>query len=426
MARALTKEGVPFDWFERHTAVGGLWDMDNPGSPMYDSAHFISSKYTSGFVGYPMPETFPDYPTWEQVRDYIRDFAREFGLADQVQLGVEVSRAVPVGAVWHVTLGTGEVREYDGVIVCTGTNWHARRPEIPGEESFTGNVRHSVSYHHPSEFDNKRVLIVGAGNSGVDIACDAARHASSAFLSVRRGYRFIPKHIFGLPTDAVLSGVIAPPRGVSLAGDANRLVDTLVGDLTRLGLPAPDHDVLQSHPIMNTQVLHYLAHGDLIAKPDLARLEGNRAMFADGSSEEIDEVILATGYSYDVPFLSDVELPWVDGRPDLYLRLFPRGIDGLAFVGFGEFADAAYKRFEEMAHLVVMDIRLRALANDAWRSWKLVDNPDLQGGRTYVESPRHRAYIDVDTYREYLAELRDKFGWYDFTDGDYDALRVSI
>jgi hypothetical protein len=298
------------------------------------------------------------------------------------------------------------VRTYDGVIVCTGTNWHPRRIEIAGEESFTGTVRHSVDFHHASEFDGKRVLIVGAGNSGVDIACDAARHGSAAFLSVRRGYRFIPKHIFGLPTDAVLSGAVPPPRGVSLAGDANRLVDTLVGDLTRLGLPEPDHDVLQSHPIMNTQVLHHLAHGDLVAKPDLVRLDGNEAVFTDGSREQVDEVILATGYTYDVPFLSEVDLPWVDGRPDLYLRLFPRGVEGLACVGFGE------------------DIRLRALKKQAWRDWKLTDDPDLQGGRTYVDSPRHRAYIDVDTYKEYLAVLRDKFGWYDVTDADLEALQT--
>ncbi len=87
------------------------------------------------------------------------------------------------------------------------------------------------------EFRGKRVLIVGAGNSGVDIACDAARHADQAFLSVRRGYRFFPKHIGGLPTDAVVSGVLEPPRGISLSGNLSEAIDALVGDLTRLGLP---------------------------------------------------------------------------------------------------------------------------------------------------------------------------------------------
>lgn len=425
MARALLREGVPFDWFERHTDIGGLWDIDNPGSPMYESAHFISSKYTSGFVGFPMPDSFPDYPGWQQIRDYIRDFAEAYGLRDHVTLGVGVATAQPDGQRWRVRLDDGQERHYDGVIVCTGTNWHPRQVTLAGQESFAGTIRHSVEYRDPAEFVGQRVLIVGAGNSGVDIACDAARHADAAFLSVRRGYRFIPKHIFGLPTDAVLSGAVPPPPGVSLSGDANHLVDTLVGDLTRLGLPAPDHDVLQSHPIMNTQVLHHLAHGDLVAKRDVARLLCDEVEFADGSTEQVDHIVLATGYTYDVPFLREVDVPWVDGRPDLYLRLFPRGMDGLAFVGFGEFADAAYKRFEDMAHLVVMDIRLRALDDTRWADWKRTDDPDLQGGRRYVDSPRHRGYIDVDTYREYLAVLRDQFGWYDFAEDDYDALLVS-
>ena len=78
-----------------------------------------------------------------------------------------------------------------------------------------------------------------------------------------------------------------------------------------------------------------------------------------------------------------------------------------------------------MAHIVVMDIRLRALGDHRWSQWKATDEPDLQGGHTYVDSPRHRGYIDVDTYREYLATVRDRFGWYDFTDADYDSLLVS-
>ena len=391
---------------------------------MYDSAHFISSKYTSGFIGFPMPSWYPDYPSWRQIRDYIRDFADAFGLRDRVTLGRGVTNARPQGDSWLVTLDDGSERLYDGVLVCTGTNWNPRWVEFPGQESFTGTVRHSVGYRSPSEFHNKRVLIVGAGNSGVDIACDAARNAVATFLSVRRGYRFVPKHIFGLPTDAVLSGTLPPPRGVSLAGDPNDLVDTLVGDLTRLGLPQPDHDVLQSHPIMNTQILHHLAHGDVIAKPDVASIEGQIVRFIDGSQECVDEIVLATGYSFEVPFLHDVAIPWQDGRPDLYLRLFPRGIEGLAFVGFGEFADAAYQRFEDMAHLVVMDIRLRELGDKRWAAWKQSDNPDLQGGRSYVDSPRHRGYLDIATYREYLAEIRDTFGWYDFAASDYDSMRV--
>lgn len=188
MARALTAEGVAFDWFERHDDVGGTWDMGNPGTPMYSSVHFTSSKYTSGFVGYPMPRHYPDYPSWRQVRDYIPGFARAYGRYDHVTLGVAVARAEPVsGDRWRVILSTGESRTYDGLIAAPGVTWHPNGVSLPGSESFGGEIRHSVTFREGLEFSRQRVLIVGAGNSGVDIACDAARFADQAFLSVRRG-----------------------------------------------------------------------------------------------------------------------------------------------------------------------------------------------------------------------------------------------
>lgn len=425
MARALMAEGVPFDWFEKQDDVGGIWNMDNPDSPMYASAHFISSKYTSGFVGYPMPADYPDYPSWDQIRDYIRAFARDFGLYERVTLGVGVESAIPLPQDrWSVTLSTGETREYDGLIGCPGVTWHPSIPELQGTESFTGEIRHSVSYREPTELAGRRVLIVGAGNSGVDIACDAARSASQAYLSVRRGYRFVPKHIFGLPTDAVLYGVIPPPKGVSLSGDATSMIDAYVGDVTRLGLPAPDHALLESHPIMNTQVIHYLQHGDLVAKPDVARLEGDSVVFADGSSEQIDLVLLATGYKYLLPFLDDNLITWHRGRPTLYLNLFSREYDSLYVVGFAEFAGAAYTRFDEMAQMIVIDIRARETGqfHEEFRSLKLSDFPDLSGGMTYVDSDRHATYVQVDTYVDYLAALRDRFEWADLDAETYRSM----
>jgi hypothetical protein len=425
MGRALVREGAPFDWFEKHTDVGGIWDMDNPGSPMYRSAHFISSKYTSGFYGCPMPDGYPDYPTWRQIRDYIRGFARAYDLPQHITFGVTVSSAELLpGARWSVTLSTGEVRVYDGLIAAPGVTWHANAPALPGAESFTGELRHSVTFRDGLELRDKRVLVVGAGNSGVDIACDAARHADSAFLSVRRGYHYVPKHIYGVPTDALLSGVLEPPKGVSLSNDANELLGTLVGDLTRLGLPAPDHEVLTSHPIMNTQVLHHLAHGDLVAKPDVRHLTPTGVVFADGSSEDVDVVLLATGYEYRVPFLDEGLLRWKSGHPQLYLNVFSREHDTLYVLGFIEFADAAYKRFDEMAQLVVMDIRARetGAGKAELDQLKRDDRPDLSGGIRYLDSPRHANYVNSHAYQVYLAQLRDRFDWPDITEETYQPV----
>ena len=425
MARAFLKEGVPFDCFERHGDVGGLWDPDNEGTPIYDSAHFISSKWTSYFYGFPMPANYPDYPSARQILDYIRAFTDAYGLREHITFKTEVKKAEPEGDRWRVELGNGEVRYYDGVIACPGVTWHATMPKLPGADTFAGEIRHSVSYRSTDEFAGKRVLIVGAGNSGVDIACDAAKHGAKAFFSVRRGYRFVPKHIFGIPTDVLTSGKALPPKGAPIVTDVNKMLDTMNGDLTRLGLPKPDHDALSSHPIMNTQILHYLGHGDLIAKGDVKGFDGRDVIFADGSREEIDLVMFCTGYEYKLPFFSDDLFEWKGGRPQLYLNILHRKQHGLYILGFTEFADAAYRRFDEMAQLIVADVNAtetgvgRAYLDDL----RAHDRPDLRGGKVYLDSPRHANYVYTPTFIRLLAELRRKLGWPDLDDASYEALR---
>ena len=428
MARAFDHEGIPYDIIERHQALGGIWDIDNPGSPMYESAHFISSKYTSYFYGYPMPADYPDYPSRTQILSYVRSFAHAYGLDRHATTGVAVVSAAPVADGWEVLLSDGDRRRYRGIVCANGVTWHPRVPELVGRERFTGEVRHSVTYRSADELRGRRVLIVGAGNSGVDIACDAARSADAAFLSVRRGYRFVPKHIFGIPTDVFITRGGAPPRGVVVPDDPSALVDSLVGDLTRLGLPAPDHALLESHPIMNTQVLHHLAHGDLVAKPDVRELREHSAVFVDGTEEEVDLVLLATGYDYLVPYVDPALFDWKDGRPDLYLNIVHRTLDGLYVLGFVELADAAYQRFDEMAQLIVMDAHAHRTGENLaeLRRLRREDHPDLRGGHRYVDSPRHATYVDSATYQQYLAELRDRFGFADPDDSFYPVPAVDL
>jgi cation diffusion facilitator CzcD-associated flavoprotein CzcO len=197
-ARAFQQRGIEFDVFERHRDVGGLWDMSNPGSPLYESAHFISSRTQSGFLGFPMPEAYPDYPRHDQILAYLRAFADAYGLRERIQFGTAVERVALTEDGARVEAG-GQERHYSGVVCATGVNWTPNLPEYPGR--FAGTYRHTASYRRPSELSGKRVLIIGLGNSGADIACDAARFAEKAYVSVRRGYHFIPKHIFGKPAD---------------------------------------------------------------------------------------------------------------------------------------------------------------------------------------------------------------------------------
>lgn len=430
-ARAFKLAGIPYDQFERHEDVGGIWDIDSPGSPMYDSAHFISSKYTSGFFGLPMPAEFPDYPDHRQILAYIRDFTDAFGLREQIRFGVAVEHAEPIGVDasdgWKVTLATGEVRVYRGLVCAPGVTWHPNMPDYPGIEDFKGEVRHSVDYRSARDMQDKSVLIVGAGNSGVDIACDAAQSAREAFISLRRGYWFVPKHIFGLPSDAFVTGLMEPPKGVVIPEDLTEMLEMVVGDLTRYGLPAPDHKAFESHPIMNTQILHYLAHGDIKAKPAVQRFTETGVVFADGTEQQINLVLFATGYDYLLPYLDEQLITWNQGHPELYLNIFHRKLKGLAVVGFVEFASAAYQRFDEMAQLVAMDayIETSGIGREEWVKLKAEDCQSLRGPMNYIDTPRHANYVEVGTYQAILSEIRETFSWPDSSDELYAPMRVN-
>jgi cation diffusion facilitator CzcD-associated flavoprotein CzcO len=405
--RAFAEAGIPFDLLERHRDVGGIWDMSNERTPMYESAHFISSRTQSAFDDFPMPQDYPDYPGWRQIRDYIRSFAERYGLRDVVQLGVDVQGVAPAGDAWDVTLGSGETRRYRGVVCATGHNWDPVVPSYPG--SFDGESYHSFEYRSLAEFAGKRVLIVGGGNSGCDIACDAAAAASRAVISMRRGYHFLPKHIFGQPTDAFFRSGPHLPAWLAqplLAG----LLRVLVGDLRRYGLPKPDHKVLESHPIVNSQLLHYLAHGDITAKPDVAELRGDRVRFADGSEEEIDLIVYATGYRASIPVLDESLLPSGAGVAPFFLNIFHER-PNLFAVGLFETDGAAYPIVSKQAALIAELIRAESEA-PAVLEWfgrlRAGAPPDLHGGIRYLKSQRHTIYVQYDEYVHYLEKMLKK------------------
>ena len=409
-ARALAEAGIPFDIIERHRDVGGIWDMANERTPMYESAHFISSRTQSAFDDFPMPDDYPDYPGWRQIRDYIRTFAERYGLKDAVEFGVDVQRVAPAGDAasgWDVTLASGETRRYRGVVCATGHNWDPVIPSYAGK--FDGESYHSFEYRSLAQFAGKRVLVVGGGNSGCDIACDAAAAASGAFISMRRGYHFLPKHIFGQPTDAFFRSGPHLPAWLAqplLTG----LLRVLVGDLRRYGLPKPDHRVLESHPIVNSQLLHYLAHGDITAKPDIAELGGRTVRFVDGSEEEIDLIVYATGYRASIPVLDESLLPGGTGVAKFFLNIFHER-PNLFAVGLFETDGAAYPIVSKQAALIAALIRAESEspATVEWfRRLRSAPPPALHGGIRYLKSQRHAIYVQYDEYVHFLEKTLKK------------------
>lgn len=426
LARAFVADGLPVEVFERHSDVGGIWDPDNPGSPVYESAHFISSKTMSGYPDFPMPDEFPDYPSHRQILAYLRDFADSYGLRSVIRTGCGVQSAEWIDDRWQLTLATGEQQTFDHLVCANGTQWDPVWPDISG--TFTGTLMHSQQHWTAAAFRDKRVLIIGAGNSGVDIACDAAQTASKAVLSMRRGYHVVPKHILGQPADVFAStGPELPARvGQFVFGKLLRL---LQGDPTRLGLPKPDHKLFETHPILNSEILHYLSHGDLAIARDIARFDGETVHFVDGSSDDFDVVVCATGYRTSVPYLDASHFEWRHERPQLYLHAFHRTNPHLHALGFTEGDGGAYTIFDNTAVAIAGLVRMLHEHPDRRGEWmKLVrtDKTDMRGGVKHIDTPRHANYLHISDYVKHLAGLTERFGWQTPEPSRYRSLRQTL
>lgn len=397
-ARNLQRFGVPWQGYEMGDDVGGLWDIDAPRSTVYESAHLISSRTTTEFTEFPMDPSVADYPSHRDLKRYFDDFARHFDLRDGYTFGAEVTSATPMDdGTWEV-VASGVAHRHAGVIVANGTLSEPNIPSFAGH--FDGELIHSSAYKSATMFAGKRVLVVGAGNSGCDIVVDAVHHARSVDLSVRRGYHFVPKYIFGRPADTLNQGRPLPPR-IKQAVDS-RLLKIFTGDPVRLGFPEPDHKLYESHPIVNTLVLHHLGHGDLRVMADVEAFDGDTVRFTDGRREPYDIVLLATGYVLDYPFLDQALLDWSGPAPDLYLNIFSRRDPNLFVVGMVEASGIGWQGRYEQAELVARLIRARTAAPDRARALAgsiAGPNPDLSGGYDYLGLDRMAYYVNKDAYR---------------------------
>lgn len=398
-ARALSKAGIAFDGYEASHDVGGLWDISNPRSTMYESAHLISSRTTTEFAEFPM-DTTVDYPGHRVLHDYFRAFAERFCLSDRFRFGAQVTQLQRhEDGRWMLRADTADgpvETAYDGVVIANGTLAEPNIPQFAGE--FSGEIMHTSAYKSASQLDGKRVLLIGAGNSGCDIAVDAVHHAASIEMSVRRGYYFVPRYILGKPTDTLNQGRPLPAR-IKQAIDS-RLLRAFTGDPVKFGFPAPDYRIYESHPIVNTLILNHLGQGDLRIRADIDRFDGDTVHFRDGSTGEYDLVLLATGYRLDYPFVDRTDLNWQGWSPRLYLNVFPPSHNGLFVMGMIEASGIGWQGRYEQAELIAAYLRADAAAQASFHR-RMNDQPwpDLSGGYHYLGLERMSYYVNKDAYR---------------------------
>jgi cation diffusion facilitator CzcD-associated flavoprotein CzcO len=366
----LRERGFAVDCYERETAVGGAWTVRHGRGQVAGSTHLVGSRSCTQFPDFPMPDAWPDFPRHTQLLTYLEHYADHFGLREHIWFGTEVVRVEPVGDAagrWDVTIrgqrgGTSRVMRYAAVVIANGHHWAPNLPVYDGMAGFGGKIMHASEYQDAGQLRGRRVLVIGAGNAGCDIAVDAATHAARCWHSSRRGYWYAPKYLLGRPTDQVMTRIqtLNLPQRVrgALAHGALRLA---VGDQTRFGLPAPDHRYGETHPIANSQLTYQVGHGGIVGVPDVARFGRAEVTLTDGQVIEPDVVVLATGYLPKFEFIAP-DLLGVDeaGRPWLRWHLFARDRPTLAVVGLtqpdaGGFACAHWQS-------VLMAAWLRTLA----------------------------------------------------------------
>lgn len=403
-AKVLKEQGVGFDGFELHSDVGGLWDIDAPRSTMYESAHLISSKHMTEFEDFPMDEDVAEYPSHRDLKGYFRRFADHFGLREHYHFNAEVTSLAPLGGSgegWRVTWRDGEGEHeavYAGVMIANGTLSEPNMPRFEG--TFDGELIHACDYRYPSQFDGKRVLVVGAGNSGCDIAVDAIHHAKRTDLSMRRGYYFVPKYVFGKPADT-LGGAINLPMWLKRKVDGF-LLKWFVGQPEKYGFPKPDYKLYESHPVVNSLVLYHAGHGDLRVQPNIARLEGKTVHFTDGTQEDYDMILAATGYKLHYPFIEDSLLNWQGDAPHLYLNAMHPERDDLFVLGMIEATGLGWQGRHEQAEMVaryVAGLRDGTAAAKELKAEKAKGYDRATGGMDYLDLARMAYYVDKATYR---------------------------
>lgn len=415
-AKALHDRGVIFDCFERGSGTGGLWRYgnDNGLSAIYKSLQINTSRDMTAFADYPMPADYPDFPGHELIRDYLDQYVDHFGFRDRIGFRTSVERVEPeADGGFSVTIrvadGPAEIRRYRHVLVASGHHWLPRRPEFRG--GFAGQVLHAHDYRTPDVFADRRVLVVGMGNSGCDIACDLARVADCTLLSTRRGAHVIPKYLFGVPLDTVCPEFVWRFAPMWLFRRAFQAVVWMNrGRLADYGLPNPAHAVLQEHPTISSDLPSLVRERRVVIKPDVDHLEADAVVFADGTRERVDAIVLATGYRIAFPFLDRTVIAPDDNQVRLYRNVVHPQVPGLYFIGLIQPWGAIFPLAEAQGAWVGDLITGRCGLPPPEAMLRSIDDDLARMRRRYVTSPRHTIQVDFHSYRALLHRERRRGG----------------
>lgn len=403
VAKRLKDFGIPFDCFEASDEVGGNWYYKNPNgmSACYQSLHIDTSTRRLEFEDYPAPQDWPHFPHHTLMHQYFKDYVDHFGLRESITFNTRVDKAIrQADGKWAVTVSTGATKVYDALVVANGHHWDPRTPEYPGE--FDGDMFHAHSYRSPFEpvdMRGKNVMVVGMGNSGLDITSELSHRsiAKHVWNSARRPTWVLPKFRGGVPADMVMMPAWMPKKlGLKIS---RRAIKKSIGNMEDYGLLKPDHEPLSSHPGVSVDFLANAASGDITCVPGIAKLDGDAVILTDGRRLELDALIFATGYNTSFPFFEDPALqPDAENNLKLFKRVFKPGIDNLYFAGLAQSVPTIVNLAEAQSHIIARHLAGGYELPSVAEMNKIIDSDEEMHLEQYYKAPRHAMMVSLTRY----------------------------
>lgn len=401
-AKNLLARGLEVVIFELGSHIGGLWVYENDSglSPAYRSLHINSEARVSSFIDFQFPQGTALYPDHREMKRYFETYAERFDLTRRIRFNSRVTAIEPEAGKWRVRVNAAEGELFDGVVVATG---HQSVPRDPPEVAgFTGDYLHAHSYRTPVRFAGKSVLVIGPGNSGVDIAADICTHTEHTSLACRSPVLIMPRMMFGVPNSRVLGMLEKPwmPWGLRIS-IRNLLTRMFHGRMEQWGFKTPK---TRTHPISHPTLISHIAWRRIAVKPGLREVVGDEVVFIDGTRERFDAIIGATGYVTDLPFLARERWPLSGHRFSLYNRVVDPRQPGLFYIGFFDVTGGSNIR--------MMDDQAEYIAAIASGAVTLPDTGIMQAAiaddhawyaKLFPDTPRYANELDPVRYRKALA-----------------------
>jgi len=404
-AKALHAHGLDVTVFEVSDRVGGNWVFDNANgmSSAYRGLHINTSRERMQYPDFPMPKSYPDFPHHTHIAEYFDAYVDHFDFRDRIRFQTRVERAERGGdGGWTLALDDGSSERFDALLVANGHHWDPLWPEpaFPGADTFAGTQLHAHQYRDEEVLRGRDVVVLGMGNSAMDIAVESSYVARHTYLAARRGAWIVPKYAFGKPIDQLPNDPRVPFRIRQAIIEKVLLAQT--GPPERYGLPKPDHRFGEAHPTVSGRILDRIGHGTVVPKPNIARLDGDRVHFVDGTSVLADVVVYCTGYKITFPFFDADLISAPDNRIELFRRVFHPDLDDVFFVGLlqplGATMPLAAAQGEWIADYLRGEYALPA--PPAMREDIRRDMAAMR--RRYVSSKRHTIQVD---FEDYLREI---------------------